>query len=58
MVYGRSPFAAHTNWMKKIRAITDPNVPIPFPRIADSLLLDVLKGCLQRDPKKRPTIPG
>lgn len=44
--------------MKKIKAITDPRCIIPFPDIGDQLLLDVLKRCLQRDPRLRPTIPG
>ncbi len=56
MVYGKPPFA-NMNIALKLRCITDPNYRISFPKQNDVLLLDVLKACLQRDPRKRPTIP-
>jgi serine/threonine-protein kinase TTK/MPS1 len=57
MVYGRTPFAHYTNFLQKMKVIPDPNVQIPFPKINDIMLLDVMKRCLQRNSKDRPTIP-
>ena len=57
MAYGKPPFS-HLHMLKKLQHITDPRYDIPFPKLDDVLLLDVLKRCLQRDPKLRPSIPG
>lgn len=56
MIYGKPPFSA-LNLFKKLKAITDPNCEIIFPSIKDQLAVDVLKKCLQRNPKARPSIP-
>ena len=59
LVYGKPPFY-HKSLIQKIHSITDPNYIIPFPELSlgnpDSLLLDVLRHCLNRNPRKRPTI--
>lgn len=56
LVYGKPPFA-HLPMMKRIQCIPDPRFIIPFPPLEDADVLSVLQSCLQRDPKKRPTIP-
>jgi len=59
LVYNRPPFP-HTEWYQKIAAIIDDHYEIDFPIIEGRpdfyLLLDVMKKCLSRDPKLRPTI--
>lgn len=58
MVFGRTPFAHIKNTMQKLSRIQDPNYPIPFPDmpVEDPHLLDVLKGCLQREPEQRMSL--
>ncbi|KAI5291952.1 Dual-specificity kinase, spindle pole body (SPB) duplication and spindle checkpoint function [Ascosphaera acerosa] len=63
MTYGRQPFAHFQNQMQRIMAISNPSVAIEFPArttIGDVAvpegLLRVLKGCLTRDQRRRPTI--
>ena len=57
MTYGRLPFGHIPNAMKRLSAIADDSVEIRFPEEGhNKLLLDVLKRCLVRDPKKRPTV--
>lgn len=65
MVYRRSPFA-HLEPMQRLFALTDDKHVVEFPanhRLAGhsattkEWLMDVLERCLQRDPRKRPTIP-
>lgn len=56
LVYGRPPFA-HLTMVKKIQCIGDARYEIPFENITDDALLHVMRSCLQRNPKKRPTIP-
>lgn len=65
MVYQRAPFA-HLEPMARILALTDPNMIMSFPpghRLdghsdsAKTMLIDVLEQCLQRDPRRRPSIP-
>ncbi len=41
---------------QKMQAIIDEKVDIKFEKISNSLLMDVLVRCLQRDPNKRITI--
>ncbi|KAL8595122.1 hypothetical protein ACOMHN_019160 [Nucella lapillus] len=55
MVYGRTPFQHVKNNIAKLQAITNPAVPIKFPPLPDPHLMDVLKKCLQREVKCRPT---
>ncbi|XP_052807632.1 dual specificity protein kinase TTK-like isoform X2 [Mya arenaria] len=56
MVYGRTPFQHIRNDLFKLQAIINPDLPIDFPDIPNKNLLDVMKRCLQRDPKLRPSI--
>lgn len=56
LAYGKPPFHDFTTVHAKLHAITSKNHQIPFPATEDRHLRDVLKQCLQRDPKKRPTI--
>jgi serine/threonine-protein kinase TTK/MPS1 len=43
--------------IQKLQSIINPNHPIEFPAVENPFLLDVMRSCLRRDPKKRPTIP-
>ncbi|KAJ1553205.1 hypothetical protein HK096_008826, partial [Nowakowskiella sp. JEL0078] len=72
MIYGRPPFAEFAPF-QKMQKITDPNYEINYPSETsvvvtsiesnnkeskvDPDVLEVMKLCLQREPKKRPTIP-
>ncbi|KNC99197.1 TTK protein kinase [Spizellomyces punctatus DAOM BR117] len=56
LVYGRPPFA-HLPVMKKLQCIVDPSYTIEYGPIEDSSLLEAIQSCLQRDPRKRMTIP-
>jgi len=58
MVYGRTPFSHITSLMAKLMAIVDPNHEVQFPALQDKSVLFAIKGCLERDPKKRPPIAG
>lgn len=59
LVYNRPPFP-QTDIFLKMKDITDPNYQIEFDYIENRPdfedLYDVMFQCLQRDPKKRPTI--
>lgn len=59
LVYNRPPFP-QTDILLKMKDITDPNYQIQFDEIENRPdfedLYDVMYQCLQRDPKKRPTI--
>jgi serine/threonine-protein kinase TTK/MPS1 len=56
MVYGHTPFS-HLQFIQKLHAITDQNHQIEFPPIQNQPLLDVIKRCLDRNPKTRIGIP-
>ncbi|XP_041462689.1 dual specificity protein kinase TTK-like isoform X2 [Lytechinus variegatus] len=56
MVYGRTPFQHIVHRLLKMQAICNPDHVIDFPPIENKLLLDVMKKCLTRDVKKRPSI--
>ncbi|KAJ3024279.1 hypothetical protein HKX48_003104 [Thoreauomyces humboldtii] len=57
LVYGRPPFAS-LPIMKKLQCIVDPTYKINFPpSCEDQSLMQQLVACLDRDPRKRPTIP-
>lgn len=64
MVYGRTPLS-HLDTMQQLLALTDANTVIAFPsehrlsnhaEITKAQLQDVLRRCLQRDPRKRPSL--
>ncbi|KAJ3238921.1 hypothetical protein HDU81_006932 [Chytriomyces hyalinus] len=56
LVYGQPPFSS-LPIVQKLNAIVDPNYVIQFKDVGDAALLDVMKSCLNRDPKARMTIP-
>ncbi|XP_060594055.1 dual specificity protein kinase TTK-like isoform X2 [Ruditapes philippinarum] len=56
MVYGRTPFQNLKHDLFKLQAIINPDFPIEFPDIPNKHLIDVMKRCLNRDPKARPSI--
>ncbi|KAF2199642.1 kinase-like protein [Delitschia confertaspora ATCC 74209] len=63
MVYGRPPFAHIASQIHRVMAIVNHKVEIEFPshgvggvRVPPGLKY-TLRGCLQRDAPKRPTIP-
>ena len=55
MTYGTSPFS-HLQLAQAVRAITDDNYVIPFPPHCNKDLIAVIKKCLQRNPRNRPTV--
>ena len=55
LVYGRTPFQHITMPVAKLQKIADPRYDIQFKDCEDPYLLDTLKACLVRDPKKRPS---
>lgn len=55
MTHGKTPFQ-HLNPLQKLQAIVNVDYQIEFPPINNTALTDVLRLCLQRDPKQRPTI--
>ncbi|KAJ1551202.1 Dual-specificity kinase, spindle pole body (SPB) duplication and spindle checkpoint function, partial [Cladochytrium tenue] len=57
LVYGRPPFAS-LPIVQKLSAIPDPSYAIAFPAIEDPSLVDAMRACLDRDPRRRPSIPG
>lgn len=63
MTYGRTPFSHLTNLYAKISAIPDPNYAIEYPDTGiggapvPRSLINTIRGCLDRDKEKRPTIP-
>lgn len=62
MVYGRLPFAHIANQISRVMAIINPLVHIEFPATAPCgtkvppALKAILRGCLKRNPKDRPTL--
>ncbi|KAI4213009.1 MAG: hypothetical protein LQ351_004353 [Letrouitia transgressa] len=62
MVYGKPPFAHIANQMQRIMAIPNPRHVIEFPEQAvggvpvPTGLVRILKRCLNRDQRQRPTI--
>lgn len=55
MVYGETPFQRLT-LIQKLREIPNPNYTIEFKPLANKALLQVMKACLERDSRRRPTI--
>lgn len=58
VVYGKPPFADVNSIIEKFRCIIDPNYPIPYPSLKNKELESVIRSCLQRDHRARPTIDG
>ncbi|KAF8540878.1 kinase-like domain-containing protein [Trichophaea hybrida] len=62
MTYGKTPFYHLTSLYQKIAAIPDPDHPIDFPSTGiggvtvPTSLINTIRGCLERDKDKRPTI--
>ncbi|KAK2579575.1 hypothetical protein KPH14_010870 [Odynerus spinipes] len=67
LVYGQTPFHHIRSQWAKVNAITNPNPKIAFPTCIFSadkthkfepppILIDVMRKCLQHDPKARPTV--
>ncbi|KAL2723815.1 putative serine/threonine-protein kinase mps1 [Vespula maculifrons] len=67
LVYGQTPFHHIRPQWAKVNAITNPNPKIAFPTsilLLDKtekfepppILIDVMRKCLQHDPKARPTV--
>jgi serine/threonine-protein kinase TTK/MPS1 len=62
MTYGRTPFSHLTSIYQKISAIPDPNYPVEYPETGiggvavPRSLINTIKGCLDRDKERRPTI--
>lgn len=54
IAYGRLPFGHITNLASKVDAIM--NSKVKFPPISQGDVHDVLKRCLERDPRKRADI--
>lgn len=68
LVYGHTPFHHIRSHWAKVHAITNPKLNIAFPVTTDSnggesscertppVLIDVMRKCLQHDPKVRPMV--
>jgi serine/threonine-protein kinase TTK/MPS1 len=56
MVYGKPPFY-HLDFVKKIQAIISKTFEITYLPVEIEFVIDVIKGCLQRNPEARPSIP-
>ncbi|EDV25011.1 uncharacterized protein TRIADDRAFT_25361 [Trichoplax adhaerens] len=56
MVYGRTPFQSIMDNVEKLCKIIDPHYNIDFPDVANTVWVDVIKKCLQRDPNERASI--
>ncbi|XP_028050394.1 probable serine/threonine-protein kinase mps1 isoform X2 [Monomorium pharaonis] len=67
LVYGYTPFHHVRSQWAKVNAITNPKPNISFPSTANGenhqgcerappILIDVMRKCLQHDPKARPTV--
>lgn len=55
MIYGRPPFAQYT-LIQRLQKILDPHHIIEYPPCLENSIIDVIKMCLRRDPKRRPSI--
>jgi len=58
LTYGKMPFGDIKHPLMKLQAITNVDHPIQFPILADSdpNLISVIKACLVRDARQRPSI--
>lgn len=57
MVYGRTPFAHIKNIYTKLMHIQNEEYEIDYKRVNDPQVINILRGCLQRDPIRRMSIP-
>ena len=55
MVYGHTPFASLA-FIQKMHAITDPCHVIAMPPLRNAALADVIRRCLDRNPRTRITM--
>ncbi|KAI0564614.1 Serine/threonine protein kinase [Gracilaria domingensis] len=58
MVYGRPPFAHIKKVSHKMQCIQDAEYKIAYQSIDDPFVIDVLQGCLEREPADRMSIPS
>jgi serine/threonine-protein kinase TTK/MPS1 len=56
LIYKNPPFSKFRDTIEKISAIVDERHVIDFPLTADPMVIAVLKGCLDRNPRNRPSI--
>lgn len=56
LIYKNPPFNKFRDTIEKISAIVDERHVIDFPPTADPMVIAVLKGCLDRNPRNRPSI--
>ncbi len=56
LVYKNPPFHKIRDTLEKINAIIDDRFVIDFPATADPHVVSVLRGCLDRNPRNRPSI--
>lgn len=56
LIYKNPPFNKFRDTIEKINAIVDERYLIEFPQTADPMAVSVLKGCLDRNPRNRPSI--
>lgn len=56
LIYKNPPFNKFRDTIEKISAIVDERHIIDFPPTADPMVIAVLKSCLDRNPRNRPSI--
>lgn len=56
LIYKNPPFQKFRDTIEKINAIVDERYVIDYPITADPMAIAVLKGCLDRNPRNRPSI--
>lgn len=56
LIYKNPPFNKFRDTIEKISAIVDERHIIDFPATADPMVISVLKSCLDRNPRNRPSI--
>lgn len=56
LIYKNPPFSKFRDTIEKISAIVDERHVIDFPLTADPMVIAVLKGCHDRNPRNRPSI--
>ena len=59
MIYHTTPFSSIQNMMQKVQTIVSKSANIPYPPVPEPYCeaLEVVKRCLNRNPRERPTIP-